>query len=673
MSPCEPRREARPVSVSLPVLPAAVPGAKRAAFGSRTGWKRAAVLAGVWAFMIAHLVQWLAMGTTLAPIEPSESMETVKNGIVTVGAIFFAAALLSTALLGRWFCGWGCHWVAIQDGTAWLLAKAGIRPRPFRSRLLAWMPLCLAIYMFVWPLFYRFAVAPWVQSDLRWPGFSVHLVTQDFWATFPGWMMGIPFVLVSGVLVVWLLGTKGYCTYACPYGGFFAPLDELAPMRIVVDHDRCEQCGHCTAVCTSNVRVHEEVRDYGMVVDVGCMKCMDCVTTCPNEALRFGAGGPAIKVERAGAKAADAAARRFDLSLGEEVAFAAIAVGALFAARGSYVGVPLLFASGIAACTAFLAWKSWRVLREPSSSFHGAQLRLRGALRPAGAAWLACTAVVLAGLAWTGSLNAAAFLARTFDARVAIPAEAVFSPSGTEPTPSQRADAERALALYRWCAAWPEGWSPFRAAWRRTDLERAYLMAVLRDAEGAEALLRRSWERDGPDEGVAIVIGRVLRMQIARRDDALAWYDAALADHPAWRALREEQLVWLDLENEPARLVASARAGVAAMPEDLASLRRLSLALIERGESRAEAGEGVALVRRTLEIAPGNGFAHAALARGLLKLGLRDEAMAEFRRALELEPASEAIRAMAEEAANAEVPPMPAPEPAPGPPPAPLR
>jgi Flp pilus assembly protein TadD len=109
------------------------------------------------------------------------------------------------------------------------------------------------------------------------------------------------------------------------------------------------------------------------------------------------------------------------------------------------------------------------------------------------------------------------------------------------------------------------------------------------------------------------------------------------------------------------------------MPEDLASLRRLSLALIERGESRAEIEEGIALVRRTLEIAPGNGFAHAALARGLAKLGLRDEAMAEFRRALELEPASEAIRAMADEAAGAEAPPMPAPERAPGLPPAPLR
>jgi ferredoxin len=672
MSHCEPRRGAGATSIPLPVLASPPAAGRRAAFGSRTGWRRAAVLAAVWAFMVVHLVQWLAMGTTLAPIEPSESMETVKNGVVTVGAIFFAVALLSTALLGRWFCGWGCHWVAIQDGTAWLLARAGIRPKPFRSRFLAWMPLCLALYMFVWPLFYRFAVAPWVQPDLRWPGFSAHLVTQDFWATFPGWLMGIPFVLVSGVLVVWLLGTKGYCTYACPYGGFFAPLDELAPMRIVVDHDRCEQCGHCTAVCTSNVRVHEEVRDHGMVVDVGCMKCMDCVATCPNEALRFGAGGPAIKVERAGTRAAEAAARRYDLTLGEEVAFALVAIGALFAARGSYVGVPLLFASGIAACATFLAWKGWRVLRDPSSSFHGARLRLRGALRPAGAAWLSCTAVVLAGLAWTGSLNAATFLARTFDARVALPAEAVFAPAGQEPTPAQRRDAERAIALYGWAAAWPEGWSPFRAAWRRTDLERAYLMAVVRDSAGAEAVLRRSWERDGPDEGVAIVIGRVMRMDLSRRDDALAWYDATLAAHPAWRSLREEQLMWLDLEDEPARLVASARAGVAALPDDLASLRRLSLALIERGEARAEVEEGVALVRRTLEIAPGNAFAHAALARGLSKLGLRDESMAEFRRALELEPGSEVIRAMAEDAAGAPAPPMPAPEPDPAPA-APLR
>ena len=71
----------------------------------------------------------------------------------------------------------------------------------------------------------------------------------------------MPFLLICGFVIVYFLGAKGFCTYACPYAGFFAPADTVSPGRIVVDHDKCEGCGHCTAVCTSNVRVHEEIRD----------------------------------------------------------------------------------------------------------------------------------------------------------------------------------------------------------------------------------------------------------------------------------------------------------------------------------------------------------------------------------------------------------------------------
>jgi ferredoxin len=46
------------------------------------------------------------------------------------------------------------------------------------------------------------------------------------------------------------------------------------------------------------VIVHAEVKEYGMVVDPGCMKCMDCVSVCPNDALYFGFGKPAIAVKK---------------------------------------------------------------------------------------------------------------------------------------------------------------------------------------------------------------------------------------------------------------------------------------------------------------------------------------------------------------------------------------
>jgi Flp pilus assembly protein TadD len=95
--------------------------------------------------------------------------------------------------------------------------------------------------------------------------------------------------------------------------------------------------------------------------------------------------------------------------------------------------------------------------------------------------------------------------------------------------------------------------------------------------------------------------------------------------------------------------IRSARAGLAAVP-NLLAMRRLSLELTEHGAGPEEVAEGVALIRRTLEIEPRNAFAHAALARGLARLGQVDEAMAEFDRAIELDPGAEVLKAMRDEA-----------------------
>ena len=68
-------------------------------------------------------------------------------------------------------------------------------------------------------------------------------------------------------------------------------------------------------------------------------------------------------------------------------------------------------------------------------------------------------------------------------------------------------------------------------------------------------------------------------------------------------------------------------------------MRRLSLLLVLNGEG-FELDEGIALVRRTIEIAPGNAAAHFALALGLGKRGDIDEAERELLRAVELDPES---------------------------------
>ena len=102
-----------------------------------------------------HVAHWAATGSTLTPLEPSESIELTAKGVLNAGAIFFGLAILSTALFGRFFCGWACHLVAIQDACRWLLEKLGLRPRPVNLGLLGLVPLLVFVYMFLAPLLPR--------------------------------------------------------------------------------------------------------------------------------------------------------------------------------------------------------------------------------------------------------------------------------------------------------------------------------------------------------------------------------------------------------------------------------------------------------------------------------------------------------------------------------------
>ena len=375
------------VATDDPALPVA--GTGKLSFirkSKRSKW-RAGVLIGVHALIALHLTHYLIAGRSLSPVEPSESMYTLELGYVNAGFVFFAIALAGTFVFGRFFCGWGCHIVALQDFCAWIMKKLGVRPKPFRSRLLAFAPLALAFYMFAWPTLVRIVSG---GANGAFPGFSNHLMTTDLWATFPGPVFAILTFATCGFAAVYFLGAKGFCTYGCPYGALFSGLDYASPGRIVVNDD-CEQCGHCTATCTSNVRVHEEVRLYGMVVDPGCMKCMDCVSVCPKGALRFSFAWPSLLKKAP----ATPRAKRFDLSLAEELLVGAVGAVATLTFRDLYGGPPLLMSVGLGAITAFLSLKLWQLMRRPLVRVQNLELKTAGRMRRSGWAFAGLTALWL--------------------------------------------------------------------------------------------------------------------------------------------------------------------------------------------------------------------------------------------------------------------------------------
>ncbi len=482
--------------------------------------RRWIVLFTVQGIIILHVVLWMLSkkygwfgGATLTPIEPSEGMEFIKKGYINAGLIFFLIALISTLIFGRWFCGWACHIVLLQDGCFWLLRKMHIRPKPFRARLLMWFPFALGAYMFLWPAFYRFAIAPFTRPELAFPEITTHLTTTTFWSSFPPVVVAIPYLLICGFATVYVLGSKGFCTYGCPYGGFFKPIDNASPMRVRVN-ENCQQCGQCTAACTSNVRVHEEVHIYKMVIDSGCMKTMSCIDACPNDALSIGFGSTAIGQRQT--------PKKYDLSVKEEFGIALFFLFGFFAFRGIYASVPMLMAVGLSLVVTWLIWKAFSMLTKPNVSFHKTQLKFHGKITTRGKLYLVISFVLLLITLQSGAVSG---LHSAGDYSIT---------KGYFP---------EAMGYYKLAGPIDEGGLGF-ASNPNMDTSLAKLYEYQGEYELSEKLLIRVVDRVSGNENAVMMLGQVMQFNHSFQH-INQFYESSLESHPEWKFVWEDYVAWL--------------------------------------------------------------------------------------------------------------------------------
>lgn len=351
----------------------------------RYGPWRAASLILVNLLMVAHFVHWRLSGRTVAPLEFSETMHAALEGIVTAGAIFMAVAVLATLIFGRFFCSWACHILALQDASRWLLKRLGITPKPVRSRTLLFVPPIVALYLFAWPVVERW-IAGTPQPVLHFAGDADgwgSFVTENYWRSMPGPFVAALTFLVCGFLTVYVLGSRSFCTYVCPYGAVFHFADRFAPGRIQVA-EGCDACGQCTAACGNYIRVADEVKQHGKVVNPACMKAMDCVSACPKDVLSFGFTKPALYASRS-------SGGRFGLpysfTLVEDIAVGVVALAVVLVFNGLYGHTPFLLALSLGGLIGYFTVLFARLWCSGEVKLGGLQLRSSQGWKPAGTAY----------------------------------------------------------------------------------------------------------------------------------------------------------------------------------------------------------------------------------------------------------------------------------------------
>lgn len=595
----------------------------------------------IYVLMIAHILHWWITGRSVGRFVLSDSMETLELGRVNPGFILFTVGALVTVVFGRFLCGWACHMAGLQDLCAWILRRLGVRPHLFRSRLLGYVPISLAAYMFIWPTLKREVVLPvlqdvwpqaaaWLTPVPDFPGLTLHVTTTNLWSGLPSAAIAVPFLLLCGFGTVYFLGARGLCRYGCPYGGLFLPLEQLAPGRIVVDASKCDQCGLCTAACTAQVRVHDEIRAFGMVTDRNCVRSLDCVSACPHQALSFRFTRPAVL--RGRAPEGESPRRRFDLSLSEELAAAAVFLLVFLVARGLYGRIPMLMAATLAAICAYIGWKTLRLARDRDVRVTGAQIKRAGRLTRSGLGFVGLTSVIVLLTAHSAAIRSMTWLAERADDRVRIGLNEVLADHAARVPSEMRGHAADALRWYGRADSLRRGGIGL-AETPSSLSRRPWLLLVTGDWDRAKAELRAALQVQGPDDQNSVSLARILLAEGNTSEAESVLAEAQRTDQPAPESRDLLCLLWM--QSGRAQLAEAAYTqAIAADSADrsaLVGLGRLRLA----ANAPLDAAE---LLARAVKASPDVAAIRADLAVALASGGRYDEAHRELEAGIQAVP-----------------------------------
>lgn len=207
----------------------------------------------------------------------------LKHGVINAGVLLVIFAFIVTLIFGRFFCGWACHFGAVQELSWFILKKMNIKPKTIDSKLVTFLPLLILIHLYIVPNLFFTGNANW--------SISIKLNEPSIWAFLPGLIIGILTFIIDGFLIIYFLGRKGFCRFICPWGAFLKLPNSLALFK-VRKTGVCTNCYACNDSCPIGIDVNYEINNHTKVTNTNCTSCMLCISGCPSNALSYAYQNP---------------------------------------------------------------------------------------------------------------------------------------------------------------------------------------------------------------------------------------------------------------------------------------------------------------------------------------------------------------------------------------------
>jgi Flp pilus assembly protein TadD len=357
------------------------------------------------------------------------------------------------------------------------------------------------------------------------------------------------------------------------------------------------------------------VQRFGKVVHPACLKDLDCVSACPNEAIRYGFTRPSLfsSWKRAGRPRL-----RYDLTLGEELLAVLVFVATLLVFRGLYHVVPFLMTLGLGSVLAYAAILTLRLFRRRNVRFNNLRLKTAGHLTPSGRVFA------------TGALALALFVGhsafvRYHEHRGEAAYERAIRVARGEPGDGLLQHVTSAIGHLESY----DRWGLHHPAVVDEQLATLHLLAGSR--QEAERYLQRVRARDPADAHELLA-----RYHSSQGDlsTAEAEYGSALADDRERFASRLELADLLANQGRFAEAVEQLEGAIRVEPESAVAHYNLGVLLTQIGRE----SEAIEHYRTASDLAPNDAEIHNNLGFLLARAGEPDAAAERFRRAIELAP-----------------------------------